>query len=93
MSKMTMGVKLDSDMRDRLKALGAATQRSPHWLMCEAIREYVEREEQRLQRNQETLDRWERYQLANEYVEHDDVTAWLDTWGSDEESECPAPRG
>ena len=92
MSATTMGVKLDSAMRERLKVLGDAKQRSPHWLMREAIREYVEREEQYLQRNQETLERWERYQLADEYVEHDEVATWLDSWGSDEEGECPAPH-
>jgi hypothetical protein len=41
----TMGVKLDSELRERLKALGTLKQRSVHWLMREAIREYIEREE------------------------------------------------
>ena len=47
----TMGVKLDEATRDRLKALGAARQRSPHWLMREAIREYLERAERIEHRN------------------------------------------
>lgn len=41
---ITIGVKLDEEIRDRLKSLGTARQRSTHWLMREAIREYLERE-------------------------------------------------
>lgn len=44
---VTIGVKLDEEIRDRLKSLGTARQRSTHWLMREAIREYLEREEWR----------------------------------------------
>ena len=43
MNPTTMGVKLDERTRDRLKILGEARRRSPHWLMREAIREYLER--------------------------------------------------
>jgi len=39
MAATTMGVKLDEEMRHRLKSLGEAKQRSPHWLMKTAIAE------------------------------------------------------
>ena len=44
--KANMAVKLEANLRDRLKALGVAKQRSTHWLMKEAIGRYVEIEEE-----------------------------------------------
>ena len=87
----TMGVKLDEAIRDRLKALGAARQRSTHWLMREAIREYLERAEQIEHRNQEADAAWADYQRTGQSVSHEAMTAWLDTWGTDQETACPAP--
>ena len=92
-STTTMGVKLDSELRERLKVLGTLKQRSVHWLMREAIWEYIEREEAAEHRNRETLERWERYETTGEYVDNETVMAWLDTWGTAEESECPVPHG
>lgn len=85
----SMGVKLDAELRQRLHVLGQAKQRSPHWLMREAIREYVKREEDRLRHNQETVARWEQYQMTDEAVDDEAVAAWLDTWGEAEEAEWP----
>ena len=42
----TIGVKVEKAIRDRLKALGRAKDRSPHWLVKKAIDEYLVREEQ-----------------------------------------------
>jgi predicted transcriptional regulator len=42
----TTSIKLDDALKARLQKLGAARRRSVHWLMREAIAEYVAREEQ-----------------------------------------------
>lgn len=75
--KTTMGVKLDDGTRDRLKRLGAAKDRSPHYLMQEAIDQYLTREEEIEQERQLTIDRWERYQQTGEAIDHEDVVAWV----------------
>ncbi len=41
-----MAVKIDREMKARIQRLGDARHRSMHWLMKEAIRQFVEREEQ-----------------------------------------------
>lgn len=87
----TMGVKLDDDTRNRLKVLGATRQRSPHWLMREAIREYLDRAEQEEHRHQEADSAWADYQRTREAISHEAMTAWLDTWGHDPDSPCPTP--
>jgi predicted transcriptional regulator len=81
-------VKLDSDIRDRLERLGKIKHRSPHWLMKEAITRYLEQEEYSEQLNQETLARWQEAEQGK-VVSHQAVRKWLDTWGTDEESNRP----
>jgi predicted transcriptional regulator len=68
-----MGVKLDKEIRERLKALGEKKERSPHWLMTRAIQEYLDREEAYEREKQEDLLRWQQYLDTGEYVGHDTV--------------------
>lgn len=89
---VTMGVKLDEEIRDRLKSLGAARQRSAHWLMREAIREYLEKEEAIEDRNREADAAWADYQQSGRFVSHEAMAAWLDTWGTDREGPAPEPE-
>ncbi|MFZ0256563.1 MAG: CopG family ribbon-helix-helix protein [Gammaproteobacteria bacterium] len=92
MASITMGVKLDDEMRGRLKALGERRRRSTHWLMKEAIRDYVEREERTEREHQLTLERWEHYQTTGKSVSHEEVEAWLDSLGTAREKPCPVHR-
>ena len=89
MGKANMAVKLDPDLKAKLQALGQAKKRSTHWLMCEAIRRYIEVEEESERHNQEALESLTRFEATGEYIAHEDVDAWLDTWGT--EHELPAP--
>jgi predicted transcriptional regulator len=85
----TVGVKLDDETRLRLKNLGDARQRSAHWIMREAIKEYLDKEEETERRNQEADSAWEDYKRSGLGVENDAMTAWLDSWGTDQETPCP----
>jgi predicted transcriptional regulator len=42
-----MAVKLDGRTRERIKRLADIRSRAMHWIMREAIRQYVDREEKR----------------------------------------------
>jgi len=44
---LATSVKLDAELTERLKRLAGRRQRTPHALMREAIRDFVEREEAR----------------------------------------------
>lgn len=90
--KSNLAVKLEQELRHRLQALGEAKRRSPHWLMCEAIRLYVEREEEAEQAKSEARERLARYDATGEHVADADVTAWLKTWGGRRERPGPARR-
>ena len=56
-----MSVKLDPDTRTRLENLAAVRRRSTHWIMRDAIQQYVEREEKRETFRQDTLKAWEEF--------------------------------
>ena len=74
---VTQGIRLDAEMQARLKALGKVKDRAPHWLMKQAIREYLDREEAYEREKVEDQERWARYQATGEAVPHEDVRAWL----------------
>ncbi|MHB9101478.1 MAG: CopG family ribbon-helix-helix protein, partial [Sulfuricella sp.] len=38
-----VAIKIDIDIKERVKRLADARHRTPHWMMREAIRQYVER--------------------------------------------------
>lgn len=90
MGTQPMAVKLDPEMKERLLRLAAAKRRSPHWIMKEALREYTEKEELAENLRQETLKRWELYKITGKSVDNEAVMAWLDTWGSEHETESLA---
>ena len=74
----TLGVKVEDDLRERLKILADQKDRSTHWLIKKAIEEYLGREEAFERERLEDLQRWERYQVTDEAVPNDQATAWLD---------------
>lgn len=85
-----VSIKIDDDMKERVTRLAAARQRTAHWLMREAIAQYVEREEKREAFRQDTLKAWEEFRSTGQHASAEDVEAWLASWGTD--GELPAPQ-
>jgi predicted transcriptional regulator len=73
----TTSLKLDVEIKKRVRRLASARRRSPHWLMREAIEEYVEREEKREQFRQDALAAWDHYQTTGLSVTAEEADAWL----------------
>jgi predicted transcriptional regulator len=86
----TMGVKIDEEIRSRLKTLGEARKRSTHWIMKEAIVRYLEQEEEIERRNLEANQAWKDYMETGVHVTNENMTDWLDSWGTDKEIKCPS---
>lgn len=81
----TVSVKLEDALRDRIRHLDEARERTPHWVMRQAIEQYVEREEKREAFRQDTLKAWEAYQETGLHITGDEALAWLETWGDSNE--------
>jgi len=86
---MATSVKLDDNLKGRIQHLAEIRHRSAHWIMREAIRDYVEREEARESFKEEALASWTAYQETGRHLSGQEVRDWLSTWGSDEEAEIP----
>ena len=72
-----VAIKIDPDIKERVKRLADARQRSPHWLMREAISQYVEREEKREAFRQDGISAWNEYQVTGLHVTVEEADAWL----------------
>jgi predicted transcriptional regulator len=86
---MATSVKLDEELKGRIQHLADLRQRSAHWIMCEAIREYVGREEARESFKQEALASWTAYQETGQHLSGQEVHDWLNSWGGDKETKIP----
>jgi predicted transcriptional regulator len=86
---MATSVKLDDDLKNRIQQLADSRQQSAHWIMRQAIRDYVEREEARERFKQEALASWIAYQETGQHLTGQEVNDWLETWGTDQETVIP----
>ena len=86
---MPTSVKIDDDLKNRIRHLAEQRKRSAHWIMREAIREYVEREEARERFKMEARASWTAYQETGRHLSGDEVHAWLSTWGTEDETGLP----
>lgn len=85
-----VSVKLEPEVRERMKRLARSRDRSPHWLMREAILRYIEREEAREAFLQTAREAWEEYRDTGLHSTEQEVFDWLAAWGSESEPPCPA---
>jgi predicted transcriptional regulator len=72
-----VAVKLDQAIRDRIKRLADARHRTPHWMMREAIEQYIEREEKRESFRQDGIRAWNEYQANGLHATLEEADAWL----------------
>lgn len=87
---MATSIKIDSSLKDRVQQLAELRDRSAHWLMLDAIRQYVEREEARESFKQEALNSWKAYQQTGLHLSGDEVEQWLADWDEEDAAEPPA---
>ena len=87
MPKGTVSVRLDEMTLERLGALAKATGRSRGALMSHAIERYAESEAWQVAAIQEAMEDLARGEAG--LVEHAEVAAWLDSWGTPDELDPP----
>ena len=86
---MATSLKIDDILKNRVKHLANQRRRSPHWIMLEAIQQYVDREEARESFRQEALASWLAYKETGRHLTGMEVRTWLNSWGSDDEIVVP----
>jgi predicted transcriptional regulator len=86
---MATSIKIDDSLKSRIQRLASTRRRSPHWIMREAIEQYVEREEAREGFKQEALASWAAFQETGRHLTGEEVRTWLNSWGTEEEKAAP----
>jgi predicted transcriptional regulator len=92
-STRPVAIKIDEDTKERLKRLADARQRTPHWLMREAITQYVDREEKREAFRRETIEAWDRYRETGQHLTAREVDDWLSELEQGNDIEPPPCHG
>ncbi|MGD0789873.1 MAG: CopG family ribbon-helix-helix protein [Terracidiphilus sp.] len=86
----TTSLKLDLELKQRVQQLASARRRSAHWIMREAVEQYVSREEKREQFRQDALAAWNDYQATGLHATAEEADAWLAKLEAGEDAETPA---
>jgi predicted transcriptional regulator len=86
---MATSIKIDDALKARVQQLASQRRRSAHWIMREAIAQYVAREEARESFKQEAVASWAAYQETGQHLTGQEVRAWLETWGTESNTALP----
>ena len=86
-----VAMKRDQDMLDRLKRLAGAKRRTTHWMLRQAVSQYLMREEAREAFRAAGLHTGDQYQVTGLHVTHDEADACLARLQAGEQ--VPVPEG
>lgn len=90
MASSPVAVRLTDPLKARIRTLADHRRRPVHWLMREAIEQYVTREEQRESFRQEAQDAWNDYQTTGLHITGAEADAWLAELEAGNDVEPPA---
>jgi predicted transcriptional regulator len=82
-------IKLDDELKKRVQHLAESRRRSSHWIMREAISQYVDREEKREAFKQDAIRAWEEYQETGRHLTLEEADAWLAKLEAGEDAQVP----
>jgi predicted transcriptional regulator len=82
-------IKIDLDTKERVRRLAETRHRSPHWLILEAIRQYIDREEKREAFRQDGIRAWNEYQATGLHVTMEEADDWLAKLAAGQDVEPP----
>lgn len=83
----TVTIRLPAEVKGKLEALAASTNRSKSWLAAQAIAAYVEEQSWQIQQIEEAVALADSDQAV--WIEGADVDAWLNSWGTKHETPMP----
>ena len=89
MGASTTSLKLDLELKERVQRLAQARRRSAHWIMREAVEQYVGREEKREQLRHDALAAWAEYRATGLHATAEEADAWLAKLEAGENAKAP----
>lgn len=88
-STSLVSVKLDQSDRERLNTLAVSKKRTSHYLMKEAIQEYIKREEIRMNFIRAGEESARHYKETGLHIRLDEFSAWVDAVQTDPDTAMP----
>lgn len=73
-----VAVKLTLETKERLKAVAEQQDRSIHWLMKEAVNQFLDREESKAALREAADQSWRHYQETGLHLTLGEVNEWMD---------------
>jgi predicted transcriptional regulator len=73
-----LSIKLDIADRDRIRSLAAYKKRTPHFIMKEAVQNYLEQEEAEQRFIAAAKESRSHYQKTGLHVTHEEFSSWVD---------------
>jgi predicted transcriptional regulator len=80
-----LSVRLEPALNDRITVIAAALDRPKSWVIEQAVRDFVAMQEWQLA----AIDEGIRAADAGRIAAHDDVAAWVESWGRPDELPMP----
>ena len=80
-----LSVRLESALNDRITAIATALDRPKSWVIEQAVRDFVAMQEWQLA----AIDEGIRAADAGRIVAHEDIAAWVQSWGRPDELPMP----
>ena len=84
----TTSFRLDDDLESKLNSIAKNLSRSKSWIINDALRLYIAREEKKQQMLRETEEALADLETGR-VVSGEEVMKWLETWGTDSETKAP----
>ena len=81
----TLSIRLKPETKKRLAKLAKTSGRSSNFLIADAVESYVSDQEKMLAEVRQA----DRQVKSGHYIRHDDMKAWLLSWGTDRELPLP----
>jgi predicted transcriptional regulator len=82
----TLSIRLKTETKRRLAKLAKVSGRSSNFLIADAVESYIADQERMLAEIRQA----ERQVKSGHYIRHEDMKAWLLSWGT--EAELPPPK-
>jgi predicted transcriptional regulator len=84
----TIRARVDTALKNKFEAIAKSQGKNSSHLLREFMVDFINRHEEREKRRAETLLAIESIE-AGRYIDGDQVFAWLDSWGTETESDAP----
>ena len=82
-------IKIDMATKARVQSLAVARNRTSHWMILEAIQQYLSREEKREAFRQDGILAWNEYQATGLHITQSEADTWLAALESGQDTEPP----